>query len=492
MHKIIIFLAAISAFACQNSNTDLVNQDLAASGDTSEFYRPFFHFTPQNNWMNDPNGMFYKDSTYHLYFQYYPDGNQWGPMHWGHASTKDLVHWKEHDIALYPDSALGYIFSGSAVLDSHNTSGLGIDGEIPIVAMYTFHKRPGDIQTQGISYSLDGGMTYSSYDGNPVLPNENRKDFRDPKVFWDGNQWVAAITHGNEIGFYGSDNLLNWKFLSTFNSGHTETDGVWECPDLFKMSTSQGDVHVLIVSIGTGSPNGGSGTKYYTGHWDGMHFKPNHQNIKWLDHGRDNYAGVTWHNAPGSSSNRLFMGWMSNWDYAQEVPTYKWRSTMTLARYLTLDWVDGECLMFQNPAILDPSLRQNEKTILPAQELDPSYGFEWLFRSQGPWSLTLTSDQGDSLLFEVVHDTLYFDRSRLKRPQAVGFVGVQKAPLKQGGAGSTQIILDKTSIEVFAEDGLTAMTVLAFPKSYWTHAYTSGMSGKTYEWVTKSDRTEDE
>ena len=215
-----ILAALLYCAACAPTELD---SNQTSSADTSEVYRPLYHFSPEAHWMNDPNGMFYKDGTYHLYFQYYPEGNQWGPMHWGHASTKDLVHWREHPIAIYPDTTLGFIFSGSAVIDTFNVSGLAVDSTPPIIAMYTFHKRPGDIQTQGISYSLDGGMTYEFYEGNPVLPNPELKDFRDPKMMWDGTQWICALTVGQEIAFYGSENLLDWTLSANFQANTATT-----------------------------------------------------------------------------------------------------------------------------------------------------------------------------------------------------------------------------------------------------------------------------
>ena len=436
-----------------------------ASTDTSEVYRPLYHFSPEAHWMNDPNGMFYKDGTYHLYFQYYPEGNQWGPMHWGHASTKDLVHWTEHPIAIYPDTALGYIFSGSAVIDTFNVSGLGMDStQPPIIAMYTFHKRPGDIQTQGISYSLDGGMTYEFYDGNPVLPNPDLKDFRDPKMMWDGSQWICALTVGQEIAFYGSKNLLDWSPLSQYSGEHGNHGGVWECPELFSLTTDKGvRKDILLVSIGSGAPNGGSGTQYFVGHWDGTKFIPEHEDQRYMDWGRDNYAGVNWWNAPTDRGKKLFMGWMSNWDYAQMVPTYKWRSSMTLPRELSLVELDGQFHIKQTFQL--HSGKGYQTKLQPTMGLRGANTFGINFSAEPQWSARMTSAAGDTLDIWTTVDSIYIDRSKCGLVDfEASFKNVMRGPRKTNGA-AYEMYMDVMSLELLADDGLTAMTATFFPKA---------------------------
>ena len=298
-------------------------------------YRPLFHFTPKQGWMNDPNGMIYLNGQYHLFFQHYPDSTVWGPMHWGHATSSDLVQWKEQPIALYPDS-IGMIFSGSAVLDKNNTSGLGRGGIAPLVAIFTQHFMPGekagrtDFQNQSIAYSLDEGKTWTKYAGNPVLKTPNLKDFRDPKVIWHAptQKWIMSLAVADHVEFYSAPDLINWTKESEIGKNLFAHGGVWECPDLLHFNLNGKTIWVLLVSMNPGGPNGGSATQYIVGDFDGHVFKPFSADIKWMDYGPDNYAGVTWSNTPGRS---VFMGWMSNWLYAAKLPTAPWRGAMATA-----------------------------------------------------------------------------------------------------------------------------------------------------------------
>ncbi|WP_311182251.1 glycoside hydrolase family 32 protein [Hymenobacter volaticus] len=285
-------------------------------------YRPAYHFSPAKMWMNDPNGMVYHNGTYHLFFQHYPDGMEWGPMHWGHATSKDMVSWQEQPIALYPDS-LGYIFSGSAVVDANNTAGFGKNA---LVAIFTHHDPKGEkagsktFQNQSIAYSLDEGKTWKKYAQNPVLKNPGITDFRDPKVSWyeAGKKWVMTLATKDRITFYSSSNLKDWTKLSEFGEKFGAHGGVWECPDLFPL-TLDGKTHwVLLVSINPGGPNSGSATQYFVGQFDGKTFTPSSTKTQWVDYGKDDYAGVTYGN---TGNRRIFQGWMSNWEYANQVPT---------------------------------------------------------------------------------------------------------------------------------------------------------------------------
>ena len=293
-------------------------------------YRPAYHFTPAAHWMNDPNGMVYYQGTYHLFFQYYPGGMVWGPMHWGHATSPDMLRWQEQPIALYPDS-LGYIFSGSAVVDANNTAGFGKNA---LVAIFTHHDPqlektdPGHSQKQSLAYSLDAGKTWTKYRGNPVLKSPGIVDFRDPKVTWNAQakQWLMTLATKDRITFYTSPNLKAWTKASEFGETLGAHGGVWECPDLFPL-TLNGKTHwVLIVNLNPGGPNGGSATQYFVGDFDGRTFTPLTTKTKWADYGPDEYAGVTWEN---TGARRLFLGWMSNWEYGNQVPTSPWRSAMT-------------------------------------------------------------------------------------------------------------------------------------------------------------------
>lgn len=337
------FFLFVLLVGCKKASQNAAEVTPQFTSNYDEPYRLQYHFSPPAKWMNDPNGLVYNDGVYHLFYQYYPDDIVWGPMHWGHATSTDMVHWEHKPIALYPDEH-GLIFSGSAVVDHNNTSGFGKDGVAPLVAIFTYHLMEGeqagrkDYQTQGIAYSLDNGDTWTKYEGNPVIGNDGIKDFRDPKVFWDKTteQWVMVLVAGDHAKFYRSSNLKDWIHMSDFGKDKGAHGGVWECPDLFKLRIdgSYDARWVLLISINPGAPNGGSGTQYFIGDWDGETFTTDQEEPLWIDYGTDNYAGVTYNNEP--NQERLFIGWMSNWNYARNTPTEVWRSSMTLPRSLKL------------------------------------------------------------------------------------------------------------------------------------------------------------
>jgi len=322
----------------QHSDEDHAqNQPISTLPLGQEPWRPVAHFTPQRMWMNDPNGMIYHNGLYHLFYQYHPGSMIWGPMHWGHATSKDLLTWEEHDIALYPDQH-GTMFSGCCVNDRNNTSGLfSAAGSDNLVALYSHDK-----QTQGIATSTDGGFNWTHYSGNPILPAV-KQDFRDPKVIWHEltSRWVMILSAHKECQFYTSENLIEWTFASAFSGGCTT--GVWEVPDLFQLADPKGDLHwVLLMSVNDGAPAGGSGIEYFIGDFDGETFTwDESQGTRWLDFGPDNYAGTTWFDEP--DGDKLYIGWMSNWPYANKVPTDPWRGAMTLPRKLAL-YENGEGL----------------------------------------------------------------------------------------------------------------------------------------------------
>ena len=295
----------------------------------NEKYRPQFHFTPDRNWMNDPNGLVYYKGKYHLFFQHNPQANVWGNMSWGHATSTDLYKWQEEPVAIACTPTSG-IFSGSAVVDINNTSGFGTTDNPPIVAIYTEHQNDESNQSQCLAFSVDEGATFTKYEGNPVL-DINAKNFRDPKVQWIDNQWIMTVALANDykISFYSSPDLKSWTHLSNFGPA-AEVGGVWECPDLIQF----GDKWVLLVSLNPGGYQIGSGTQYFIGQWNGKEFIADDLQTRWLDYGRDNYAGVTFSNAP--EGKKIFLGWMSNWHYAGKAPTDPWRSAMTLPRELSL------------------------------------------------------------------------------------------------------------------------------------------------------------
>jgi len=450
----------------------------------SEQYRPQFHFSPKTSWMNDPNGLVFHKDQYHLFYQYYPDSTVWGPMHWGHATSRDLTHWNHEPIALYPDS-LGYIFSGSAVIDHQNTSGLGTEENPAMVAVFTYHNMDGerggrtDFQTQGIAYSLDGGLTWEKYKDNPVIDNPGIKDFRDPKVFWHepSQKWILVLVAGDHAQIYQSFNLIDWTFASSFGHDQGAHGGVWECPDLFALTTDQGTQKwVLSVSINPGGPNGGSATQYFVGEFDGTSFSTDQKDIKWLDQGRDNYAGVTYNDAP--NNDRVLIGWMSNWDYAQVTPTAPWRSAMTLARKLELKVEDANFFLVQKP-ILDSALIADSRQIDPntlkdgvglplersriefSVDLSQNTVFE-LFNEQERFVFTIQGATGQMIVDRRASGQINFSDKF-----APGLQQVQYEPQKRNA--EVTVFCDTASIEIFVDSGRYVFSNQVFPQQPYTH-----------------------
>ncbi len=462
------------------------SQPVAAFASDS-LYRPALHFTPEAHWMNDPNGLFYDGvDSYHLYYQYYPDSTVWGPMHWGHATTKDLIHWEHHPVALAPDE-LGYIFSGSAVVDVQNTSGLGSLENPAVVAIYTYHRPTDGHQTQGIAYSLDGGYTFTKYADNPVLANPGEQDFRDPKVSWHevSEQWIMALAVGQHIRFYGSPNLIDWTHMSSFGEGVGAHGGVWECPDLIPFTASDGERKwVLFVSINPGHPAGGSGTQYFVGNFDGQTFTPDEDKppLLWLDAGRDNYAGVTFHQKgqAGSGSNPLFIGWMSNWEYGQQVPTKAWRSAMTLARDLELkatpvgyrlsQWVTSD--LFTAESWTEITVEGDSYAISDMHQLV----IEW----EGPGLVNLlwSSEAGDTITLRMDEQRITVDRRGLQNLDfSPKFASVEHVDFVQQGDGQHLVVLDGSSLEYLGESGLVSLTDLFFVKQWFSQLHVTAQDG---------------
>jgi len=451
----------------------------------TEQYRPQVHFSPKAHWINDPNGMVYFNHTYHLFFQYYPKDIVWGPMHWGHAISKDLMHWTELPIALYPDS-LGYIFSGSAVVDSNNTSGFGKKGKIPMVAIFTHHDPKGEkagteiFQNQSIAYSLDNGNTWTKYSGNPVLKNPGIRDFRDPKVMWYAKQkkWVMTLATKDHITFYSAPDLKNWKKESEFGLREGAHGGVWECPDLFPLKLNGKTYWILVVNLNPGGPNGGSATQYFAGSFDGNKFIPIDSNTRWLDYGPDEYAGITWSN---TGSRKIFLGWMSNWRYANQVPTQAWRNAMTIPRELELQQSKGKVLLASKPVeelksnytkTIASKQLQADKTIDLSSKISSfksQYVLKLSLKQLQDYSIKLSNKNGEELLigYDAGKDQYFIDRTKAgKTDFQKDFSGRFTAPrLTTAKNSNITIVVDKTSVELFADGGLTAMTVVYFPSA---------------------------
>ena len=438
----------------------LAQNDQADYALIDEQYRPQFHHTPLRGWMNDPNGMFYKDGTWHLFYQYNPYGSMWGNMHWGHSTTTDLIHWKDEGVALAPD-VWGTMFSGSCVVDEEGTADFG---QGAVIAMYT-SSRPtpfgGDVQAQCLAYSTDGGKTFTKYEGNPVLTAED-KDFRDPNMFWneDIKAWNLILAVGQEMRIYSSPDLKTWKEESRFGAGLGCHSGVWECPDLFPLtlnsqpSTLNSKKWVLICNINPGGPFGGSATQYFVGDFDGHHFTVDDESryadgkALWMDYGKDHYATVSFSNAP--DGRRTVMAWMSNWEYANNVPTKQFRSANSIARDLFLYQAGKEYYLGSRPA----------------KEYDGK-GLDKTYKVKGSTTIRLTNAEGDE--FVIAYDqkamTLSCDRTRCGDTSfSEHFPAVTVAPVHKK-LTSIRVFIDNSSVEVFGNNGEVVQTNLVFPKS---------------------------
>lgn len=451
-------------------------------------YRPEFHFSPPSHWLNDPNGLVYYEGSYHLFYQHHPYGNKWGPMHWGHAVSKDLIHWQHKPIALFPDEH-GAIFSGCCVVDWNNSSGL-FDDTHGLVALFTHADTCPETgnprQRQSLAFSSDSGETWKKYEGNPVLTENELIDFRDPKVFWheQSQKWVMVIVAGDRVRFYGSTNLREWSFTSEFGVGQGSHDGVWECPDLFELQIDDSGQSkwVLIISIGD-NPDcpEGSRTQYFIGEFDGTTFINDYpaDEVKWLDYGRDNYAGVSWSDVPKQDGRRVMIGWMSNWKYANETPTGDWRGAMTLPRALSLKSYDNDLLLVQMPVqeveqLRKSSMSWNALTVTPTAPFTLKTNGELLeieteidVRSGAEVSIRLVATEQSELVigYDPMQQWLSIDRSKCSatdfNPAFPCKHGAEAIP--QNGIVKLHIWLDRSSVEVFVNDGVTVLTDQIFP-----------------------------
>lgn len=445
-----------------------------------EKFRPVYHHTPAYGWMNDPNGMFYKDGVYHLYFQWNPYGSVWANMHWGHSTSTDLMHWNFEGCAIVPD-AWGAIFSGSCVVDHNNTAGFGKGA---VVAFYTSAKATpwGDVQSQSMAYSLDNGKTFTKYEGNPILTS-SEKDFRDPKVFWyaPGKHWVMILAVGQHMEIYSSVNLKEWKKESEFGAMQGAHGGVWECPDLVEIPVegTREKKWVLICNLNPGGPFGGSAAQYFVGSFDGKKFvNESPTQTKWMDWGKDNYATVTWNNAPDGRC--IALGWMSNWQYANNVPTRQYRSANTLARDLTL-YREGQELYLKSTPSSEVKKARGKKVSIPSfkvsekhemvnlfEEKQGAYEVEILIQNAGALKIAfcLLNDKGEkvSMYYDLNRKQFVMDRSESGTVDfSKDFPAVTVAPANVDKELTLRLFVDRSSIEAFGEDGKFVMTNLVFP-----------------------------
>ena len=433
-----------------------------------EKFRPIYHHTPAYGWMNDPNGMFYKDGIWHLYYQYNPYGSQWENMTWAHSTSTDLIHWKNQGEAIQPD-ALGTIFSGSSVVDKENTAGFGKDA---VVAFYT---SAGAAQTQSIAYSTDNGETFKKYVNNPILTSDV-PDFRDPNVFWNEEvkQWNLILAAGQQMNIYSSKNLKDWKYESSFGEGYGNHGGVWECPDLLKM----GDKWVLICNINPGGPFGGSATQYFVGSFDGHKFtcesKP--EVTKWMDYGKDHYATVSFSNAP--DGRIVVLPWMSNWQYANQVPTQQFRSANGLPRDLGLYSYNGEDYVSVKPS--PEVFAAFEKK--PSGRLQSAAYIE-VTNIKSNASIVLSNDKGErvTMVYDGKNATFSMDRTESGVTDFHSDFKAKTVAPTNGIIKSMQIFIDRCSIEAFDTEGKVAMTNLVFPSKPYDKIIVKGCKVKIYE-----------
>lgn len=468
-----------------------------------EAFRPQFHYSPPSQWLNDPNGMVFYEGEYHLFYQYHPESNLWGPMHWGHAVSTDLVKWEHLPIALKPDHN-GFIFSGSAVVDWKDSSGF-FDGGTGLVAMFTHEDTNPDTgssrQRQSLAYSRDKGRTWTMYMGNPVLEDSRFVDFRDPKVFWDEprQRWAMLLVAGDRVIFYSSPDLVEWTLCSEFGEKEGSHAGVWECPDLFELPVNGNAKHtkwVLIVSIGD-DPNcpEGSRTQYFVGAFDGTRFvnDSSPDTLLWLDHGRDNYAGVTWSDIPKQDGRRLLIGWMTNWKYARTAPTEAWRGAMTIPRTLELKDTREGIRLLQNPidelkALREPLFGLQNTELAPGN--NPLQGFrgdsleieaeiELQDSLEFGFKVRTSANEGTIVAYDSENGSLFIDRSRSGITDSVHaqFPCRHHADLDPSNNRiKLRIYVDWSSVEVFGNEGEVVMTDLIFPdpSSAGLELYTRG------------------
>lgn len=463
-----------------------------------EKYRPLFHHTPLYGWMNDPNGMYYRDGVWHLYYQYNPYGSKWQNMTWAHSSSKDLINWEHHPLAIEPNG-LGSVFSGSCVIDTANTAGFGAD---EVIALYT---SAGKNQIQSLAHSSDDGMTFEIYPGNPVLTLDS--EARDPNMFWNNetDEWNLLLAHAldHEMLIFTSPDLKTWTLQSAFGKGLGAQDGVWECPDLLRLPVEGTDGYkwLLICNLNPGGVFGGSATQYFVGDFDGKTFKVDTRAdgtvpVKWMDYGKDHYATVSWHNAP--DNRHVVIGWMSNWQYAAEVPTRQFRSANTLPRDLSLTkGADGEYWLKTVPSPETDALRGKRILSVKSQTVGNSgKKYNLPVENDGVCEILLTLDSRNAaqmtlslsnalgehvdMVFDPAAQTFSFDRTKSGVTDfSQDFPAVVWAPtLRNSSEQQLRIFIDRSSIEIFDGEGSFVMTNLVFPTDPYNTLTVSAQDGK--------------
>lgn len=456
----------------------LIKQSDTFEYEYNEKYRPVYHFSAPYCWLNDPNGLIYHDNEYHLFYQFNPYGSTKGSVHWGHAVSKDLMKWKYLPYVLAPDS-MGLIYSGGAVVDKNNTAGFGKDA---LIAIYTAH---GDTETQCLAYSIDKGRTFTKYTDNPVLKDSAKIKFRDSKIFWHENskKWIMVIAADPEVNFYGSSDLKNWKKLSSFGKNIGSHEGVWECPDLFPLSYEGKTKWILLVNISNGGPNGGCATQYFIGDFDGKTFNAERLPYPlWLGYSKDNYAGITWENEP--QNRRIRIGWLSNWDYAATIPTQNFRGMMTLPRELSLKTNGRYPSIINYPVKEIETLREEERLINPLI-INKLYIIEELIKNnEGAYEIEMDVklDKTDSFTFNLLNhqnDKLTFLLDIKEQQLSINrsksgivdfhpdFAKIISSPITKKSEYKINLFIDKSSVEIFLDKGVTDLAALIFPKEVY-------------------------
>ena len=484
-----LFVVAVLSAGSLDSFTAVSTRRQAPNASPyTEPLRPRIHFTPARNFMNDPNGLVFYEGEYHLFYQYNPHGTTWGHMSWGHAVSRDLLHWEHLPVALTEADGV-MVFSGSAVVDRENTTGLcrprGSDRSC-LIAIYTGHGH--GRQTQNLAVSHDRGRTWTRHAGNPVL-DLGLENFRDPKVFWHAGtrRWVmvTVLSDQHKVRFFGSRDLQRWDALSDFGPAGA-TGGVWECPDLMELSIEgeSGTRWVLDVDVNPGGVAGGSGDQYFVGTFDGTRFASDRSSdhAQWVDYGKDFYASLSFSNLPDADRGPIWLGWISNWQYANKEPTETWRGAQSLPRRLMLRRTPEGLRLVQQPIERLTALVEGDATshraLVGAVPLPPTADFTFVVgpEDKDEIGVRLFNDAGEEVVVAVSADRrhLSIDRRRSRRgPSPEGYLERHVGPLRATGRIPVRVIFDRSVLEVFANGGETVLTERVWPTSPLT----------TIEWI---------
>jgi fructan beta-fructosidase len=440
-----------------------------------EQYRPHVHFSPHQNWINDPNGLVYFDGEYHLFYQYNPYGTTWGHMSWGHAVSTNLINWKELPVAIeeYLDPATGdstMIFSGTTAVDLHNTTKL-CNQPACLISIYTSHlhrDNQGLRQHQSLAYSNDRGRTWKRYDKNPVVDIE-RKDFRDPKVFWypEHEKWIMALVVPDlfKVQLYESKDLLAWNLMSEFGPAG-DTLRIWECPDLFKLPVEgEPEKTHWVLSLSGSHPAGSTfvGMQYFVGEFNGTTFTSTQTQPLYVNFGKDYYAGIVFNNV---KDRTIMLGWVNNWTYANQIPTSKWRGMFSIPRELKLKETEAGIRLTQQPVKEWESTRQQELNSVTELQTQT---FELEVELREGSGIHLFKSGAEQTTIGLRDGNLYLDRTKSGRTDfqkdfaSIESVAIDPKPEKL----TVRIMADQSVIEVFSADGLYTITDQVFP----THAH---------------------